>query len=462
MKRYTRRQIFITLILLALTTLSVVLIETLNRHQQAFIRDRLQERAREELSHVRAQLEASVMSDIYILTALTTLVSVLPDHDVHLWAQLTRQIKHQSRHIRVIGLAPNDIVKFVYPERGNEKVLGLDYRSVPAQWRSVQQARELERILISGPVDLVQGGRSLIVRIPIFTDAPKNQQYWGVCSAVLSLGTLFLDAGVELMSHRFDIAVRGGDALGQEGEIFFGDPQTFAQAFATETVYFPYGSWMIAAAVKKDELSQLPWNHRYLVRVMGYLILAMVLATCYFVFRLYQVADERALHDDLTSLPNRRYFMFSLEKQFSELEASADTNNSFGILNMDVDKFKYINDFYGHAAGDKVLIACAQRIKGVLRSSDLVARMGGDEFLALLPRITDYQELDQICQKVREAIEHTPVIYQQHIIDVKVSIGCVLYREHFENVEALLHAADDRMYSEKNEKNAQSSSKSNL
>ncbi|SDH18423.1 diguanylate cyclase (GGDEF) domain-containing protein [Vibrio xiamenensis] len=452
MGRYTRRQIAVAIILTIITIISIGMIEHLNSNQRAFIRDRIQDEARGDLSHIRAQLEAAILSDIYVLSSLTTLVSLSPNNDLSSWKEVARRIKRKSRHIKVIGLAPDDVVRFIYPLQGNEKVLGLDYRTVPKQWASIDRAREIENIFISGPVSLVQGGQALIVRIPIFTDPPNNKHYWGVCSAVISMDTLFLDAGVELFSFRYNIAIKGVDSTGNYGEIFYGDEQTFNDAFATETVHFPYGSWYIAASQKQDVLNQMPWNHRDLVRIMGYLVLATILLAFYAVYRLYQMADARALHDELTGLPNRRYFMFSLESLFNEQAKEPDSISLFAILNIDIDKFKAINDRYGHAAGDKVLVACAQRIKGALRSSDLVARIGGDEFLALLPRFNQSEEVETICVKVREAISQTPVVYKQHLIEVKASVGFVRYRDDFQSVEEMLHLADQRMYAEKREK----------
>lgn len=97
------------------------------------------------------------------------------------------------------------------------------------------------------------------------------------------------------------------------------------------------------------------------------------------IMRLYQVAEERALHDPLTQLPNRRYFIYTIEHYFENAKRSHSEGN-FALLNIDIDRFKSINDSHGHSAGDKVLVACAERIKSSLRVSDLVARIGGMSF----------------------------------------------------------------------------------
>ncbi|MGR5470208.1 GGDEF domain-containing protein, partial [Vibrio astriarenae] len=115
------------------------------------------------------------------------------------------------------------------------------------------------------------------------------------------------------------------------------------------------------------------------------------------------IADSRALHDELTKLPNRRYFMQSYKQQF-EIAQRYKKRYSFALINIDLDKFKHINDTFGHDAGDKVLIACAQRVKRTLRRSDIVARVGGDEFLVLVHNPETEENIRALLNKLRKAL----------------------------------------------------------
>ncbi len=435
----------VTLFILLLTVLAVTLVESLDASQKTFLRESIRARAKEELSIVRSELESAIVSDIYVANGLSALIAANPEFEFSGWDLMASSIMRKSRHIRVVGLAPNDVIKYIYPLEGNERAIGLDYHSTPDQRFSVQKAREVQEIFIAGPVDLVQGGKGLIARVPIFEDPPYNMRYWGVCSAVIELESLFQEASVEAFEHKYQLAMRGTDSSGEEGELFYGKQSTFDDAFAIEHVYFPYGSWVIAATEKGDLLSYGDWYSVHAVRLIGYPMILALLLSFGQIFRLYSVANRRSLQDELTLLPNRRYFMYTLQNHFE----SAKRNNlkdCFAILSIDLDKFKSINDTHGHGAGDKVLIATSERIQGVLRSSDVVARIGGDEFLILLPRMASKHDVEYIKSKLEKAISHSPVIYDQHLIDLQVSIGCALYAPEYEDVEDMLREADTSMY----------------
>ena len=431
--------------LFLITTISAV--EFFHRKQVTFLKNEAFAEAQKQLAIVRSRIEAVIVTDMYLLNGMSTQVAIAPRADVDEWNKIAESIIRDGSHIQLIGLAKNDVLSFVYPKEGNESILGIDYRDHPDQWRSVALARQLERTFISGPFELFQGGWALITRTPIFMDPPFNHEYWGVSSAVIDLDSLLKDAGAEQLEERYHFAIRGSNSAGKDGDVFYGDEAVFESAFATEMASFPYGGWFLALSGEEKALADVSWGRVNIMRIIGYSALLLASLAFFTIYRLYTVAHGRAMHDDLTMLPNRRYFMYSLNLAFKDAKHSG--SERFAVMNIDLDGFKSINDTYGHAAGDKVLVEVSKRIRAVLRSSDIVARMGGDEFLILLPRVHDGQNLLSIRSKLEQDICLRPVEFDGQNIALNASIGWAAYTETFNDVDELLKAADKKMYQRK-------------
>lgn len=154
--------------------------------------------------------------------------------------------------------------------------------------------------------------------------------------------------------------------------------------------------------------------------------------------------NQQAIQDSLTQLYNRRGFEQAMIEQ---IENARTRNQKIGVLYLDNDKFKRINDEYGHAVGDALLIDVARRIRSVTRETDFIARLGGDEFSVLLPRVRTPQDALRVAQKIIDAMA-SPLIIENSDIEITpgVSIGIAIYPEHGDNYEALLKAADHAMY----------------
>jgi len=151
-----------------------------------------------------------------------------------------------------------------------------------------------------------------------------------------------------------------------------------------------------------------------------------------------------ALFDQLTQLPNRRYldtFLNSRFKEYSELGIS------FGLIFIDIDFFKKINDTYGHQTGDDVLIMVSKSIQGALRSSDLLARNGGEEFVAVLP-IKDDELLRKVCEKLRILVQNSVLRHNEIEISVTISLGATRVNENDTSLE-IINRADQLMYQSK-------------
>lgn len=155
-----------------------------------------------------------------------------------------------------------------------------------------------------------------------------------------------------------------------------------------------------------------------------------------------------AFEDQLTGLPNRRQFDETLHAALGETPAAG---GSHALLLLDLNGFKRINDVYGHGTGDQALIAVAGRLKGVMRSGDLVARFGGDEFAIVLRHITDPETATTIALRVIEALK-TPIRIGKVSHDIGTGIGIALFPQNADDTEELLRKADVALYRAKVER----------
>lgn len=153
-----------------------------------------------------------------------------------------------------------------------------------------------------------------------------------------------------------------------------------------------------------------------------------------------------SLHDELTGLPNRTRMREFLE---GKLQALPDNEHPLAMVSLDLDKFKPVNDLFGHPAGDAVLHEVSARLRGCLREYDLVARQGGDEFILILPDIMRREEIEAICARILTEVRK-PFIVSGNEIFIGVSMGIALAPQDAVDAGELLRFSDIALYEAKN------------
>jgi diguanylate cyclase (GGDEF)-like protein len=157
---------------------------------------------------------------------------------------------------------------------------------------------------------------------------------------------------------------------------------------------------------------------------------------------------HRSEFDLLTDIHNR----FSLERELSAwIEDARQSAGIFGLIYIDLDEFKQVNDLYGHHVGDLYLQEVAERMKLQLRSHDLLARLGGDEFAVLLPKVRNRTGVVEIAQRLERCFDE-PFVLAGPTLQGSASFGIALYPEDGATRDSLLSAADTAMYAAKNRK----------
>jgi diguanylate cyclase (GGDEF)-like protein len=156
-------------------------------------------------------------------------------------------------------------------------------------------------------------------------------------------------------------------------------------------------------------------------------------------------SHHKAMHDSLTGLANRMLFR---DRADQALRIAARTREPVGLIGLDLDGFKQVNDTLGHHAGDLLLKHVADRIQECVRETDTIARLGGDEFSIVLPNVTSIDDAAEVADRVLHAIRR-PIDLDGELVEVSASIGVAVFPSHGEHTEELIQHSDAAMYQAK-------------
>lgn len=247
--------------------------EKINRKQFAATR---RAAAENELGHIRSRLEVNLRGDVQLVKGLVSVVSNNPQITQGEFSRAAKPLFDGGSNLRNIGAAPDMVIRMMYPLAGNEKAIGLDFRKTPSQFETADQARTTGRLILAGPLELVQGGNGIVGRIPVFVeDKHGKQKFWGLISAVIDADQLFRSSGLQDKNNQLEISMRGKDGKGSHGEVFFGRPELFDANPVLADIALPNGSWQMAA-VPRGGWPVLPEN-TWLLRFVFFMISMLIL-----------------------------------------------------------------------------------------------------------------------------------------------------------------------------------------
>lgn len=540
--------------IVVVAAVQAVLVEDLARSRT---RDEQRAEARNAAATVGAALQERILANLAILSGLATYIEVDATLDPDAFTRYAEAIYRSPNDLLNVAVAEGYVIRHVYPRAGNAAILGTDYRDVPGQLASVQRAIETRRRVVNGPVDLIQGGRGIVGRVPVFTATDGDGAvFWGVVSGIIDWDRIV--RGVRERAGDADVAVAirtvGGEAV-------FGDPALFADgASPVQQIDLGYERWEIVAqpaggwpehspyrriiiftaamaalmvsllvvirhrAAERIALTELQLRRqrelvdRYVIssqtdpdgiithvsdaycRVAGYSREEMVGApqsivrhpeapeelfrdmwatlragddwsgefpnrakdgstfwvdasiapvrseggeTVGYAAILRDVTARREVErlsvtDTLTGVANRLACERVLER---EHERYRRYRHALSVILFDLDRFKALNDTYGHNAGDAALRRVGAILTTRVRSQDTAGRWGGEEFLIVCPE-TDLAGASELARHLRNALHaadwgDTPA--------VTASFG-VAEATPDESPERLIGRADDALY----------------
>jgi diguanylate cyclase (GGDEF)-like protein len=417
---------------------ALCIVETIHVLEQQSQHAQAQAELIQRAGALRARLEGALNGVLYLdsglVSYLVTRRGVFTDSEVNTMLSI---LHNRNPHVRNFGIAIGYRVTNVYPPAGNEKAIGLDYRTIPAQLEQVKRTVDSQSPVLTGPLQLVQGGNAVIHRTPIFID----HKFWGLVSTVVDIDSIYRTAGLANLTDGYSYALRGRNGLGAQGEVFFGDSALFGDPLTvTMPIAVSGGQWVLAAKPPVGD----GYGLGDFLRVCGWALSLLLAYLTYLVLHHRNELARLALYDGLTGVPNRQLLRDRIDQAIFR---ASRIKSGFSIVFVDLDRFKLINDGYGHEAGDVVLKTIAERLVKAIRTTDTVARWGGDEMVLVLDGVSA-DEARRLRQIMLAQIEK-PIIIGAQSLQIGASFGIAAYPADGDTLDKLLKVADARMYSDK-------------
>ncbi|NVK89220.1 MAG: EAL domain-containing protein [Gammaproteobacteria bacterium] len=561
----------------ALTTLSIMALALfLNYQIESQIKREAEQLNRvsvlQKLNNISASLKGNLQTSLSTLRGFAAYISANPNITEAEFSAYAREVMKKDNLINNFAAAKDLVVNLVYPVKGNEKALGLNYRTHPVQRDMALQVAQTGQVLVIGPVNLVQGGRAFIGRAPIYTGRDHERELWGIISAPIDADKLLRSSGINPEFLDLELAIRSFDSLGNLESVILGQPEIFEQSDAELiTLSVGGGSWQLAARSKgsaasfntalwftriiillttiiilyyvrvrfkqemeRNELQRelinsqkllekvgrtakvggwrmnaaqtiIQWSpqtsrileiqerqfeikhfaeiqdkfsdesyeqlmasiayaldfqqsfdidlklsqkHRW-VRVIGSpsfengeLILIGTMQDVSDKIESSLLIEHQANYDSLTNLPNRSLFNDRLTQA---VEVAAGHDKKVVVLFIDLDRFKPVNDNFGHDVGDQLLIEVANDIKSCVSQAATVSRISGDEFGVILPNVEDFNEALTSVETILGKLDTSHSI-KGTTMYTSASIGISIFPNDGRDAKTLLRKADQAMY----------------
>lgn len=212
------------------------------------------------MSVIRARLEGNVNGNLQLARGLVGALATEPDMDQQRFSALAASLLHTRSQIRHVAAAEDLTVTLVHPLEGNRQALGLNYHDHVRQRADAERARDTGELVLAGPVDLVQGGRGFIGRLPVFIDdQAAGHRFWGIVSAIIDIEQLYEQSGMFDDRLPIRIALSRTDSPDGQNTPFYGPATILANDPVVAQVTLPSGAWQIAA-VPRGGWSATPTN----------------------------------------------------------------------------------------------------------------------------------------------------------------------------------------------------------
>jgi len=374
---------------------------------------------------------------------MVSFTSMFPQMTADMFSRFASGVIGSDDVVRAVTILKDTTITYIHPKEGNESALGRDIAQIPEQRDSVIYVKETGKQLLFGPVALVQGGKGVISRMPIYVESPGyrghtgDRLYWGQASIVmdpvklLESAEFFKDPGLRVALWNFSE---------DESQTIAGDASIRDLSPVEMTIPLSGVPWVIGAVPREGWFYP---SKRYGLAAFSAIATAVVVGA-FVAFLVYARArlKQMAYIDSLTGLPNRKLYW---DRAGRAIEFARRRKLKVAFYMFDLDDFKKVNDVYGHAMGDKLLTSVAERLRGSIRAEDTIARLGGDEFSIIAILGPDPSVAGVLHKRLMEMFS-APFHCGDRDLHVMASIGIGVWPDDGATPDLVLAKADDEMY----------------
>ncbi|MBI4857894.1 MAG: sensor domain-containing diguanylate cyclase [Acetobacterium woodii] len=388
----------------------------------------------------KSQVEHLVSTNKTLIQGFEAYILMNPGLDEsEAYSYLNNLLSKNENQIRNIGVCQDTTIIWNYPKEGNAVAIGVDLSTVESQKALVLKVKNEQLPILQGPVELIQGGTGFIIRLPIVR---KDTGYWGQISIVLKGDNIMEEIDAYAEAAGLNVAIYNDQ---NKTVPFYGSVSTVGQSPLTFDIDPDFINWKVAVSPKDG------WDNNLLIFGVAIFLAVLIAAGAglltYRAIKTNYKLRIMSSYDSLTGLFNRHYLN---EYQTMVLASAKRNNRQVGFMSMDLNHFKNINDTYGHNVGDLVLAETARVLKYSTRTNEAAFRLGGDEFLIIMPDIEDRTVLQQARERLSNSFK-TEFHLADYPAKIAVSIGTALFPEDGDNIDELLQIADEEMYADKKE-----------
>ena len=340
-----------------------------------------------------------------------------------------------------IQLSPEGIVTYSYPpSKENE---GTDLFKDPIHHDDAKYALLTKLVTITGPFPQRRGGSGLAIRTPIYiTNSNGTDTFWGFSTIILRAAEIFKAANLsELEDDNYDYQLKAINP--HKGKLEMVDCSTYNTLNNPVSYNFDIHNtaWAFYVTPKNGWRNSSILLFEILVAVIFATLLSFSANSLWKLIKRESTFKKLSYIDSLTKLYNTRKFYEMLTDLYRKVQP-------FAIVYIDLNKFKPVNDTYGHKSGDELLCIVAKKLKNCIRQGDEVFRIGGDEFTIILPNEMTIGGLANLVQRIKASVGR-PTVLGNTTVNITASIGYARYPQDGSSFENIIQISEEMMYADK-------------